>query len=331
MEELNFDLEPIVFEHKGHVLINYCFNLMFYCLNMSTPERKEAVLRIFDDYVSVYGPRMTWTTHPSTGAWKKLAGNVDSYMTPHDWLLAEPEGNGYSFLYHGGKKRTDSSDISFKAMASEWYAVDRHDLSTLSCRFPLHDVLSGVVELPTLMQQWCSLLKPHHARGGYFAGQWYEDGSPERPIIYAVLTDSLMSYPGLQFEAAMDSFYNEKYQSGLYDGPRCADWLIALSDHFLEKLGGRAAVTAKMYPCPVLPYEGGTVLQAGNAPSPGKDGDPESLPDYMHLGRVIESVRAKNLHNVLHIPDATESAGFTDAQELTDKWCARFSGPGASS
>lgn len=44
---------------------------------------------------------------------------------------------------------------------------------------------------------------------------------------------------------------------------------------------------------PVLPYPGGAVLQAGPAPSPGKDGDPETLPDYMRLGRVIEPVRAK--------------------------------------
>ena len=325
MEELTFGPEPIVFEHKGHILFNYCFNLKFYSLNMSTPEQKEAILRIFDDYVYAYGSRMNWTVNPIIGRGKKLNGNVDNYMTPHDWLMAEPEKNGYSFVYHGGKKRKDSSDISFMAMAEPWYGVDRHDLSTLSCRFPLRDVLCGAVDLPALMRQWCSLLKPHHAHGGYFAGDWYEYFD-ELPTLHAVRTDALMRYPGLQFEYVSEGHYNEKYQSGLYDGPRCADWLVALSDHFLEQLGGLDAVTEKMNPCPVLPYPGGAVLQAGDAPSMGRDGDPESLPDYMRLGRVIEPVRAKNLHYVLYIPDPTKSARIRNAQELTDKWCTRFSG-----
>lgn len=41
MEDLNFGLEPIVFEHQKHVLVNYCFNIMFYSLDMSTAEQKK--------------------------------------------------------------------------------------------------------------------------------------------------------------------------------------------------------------------------------------------------------------------------------------------------
>ena len=113
---------------------------MFYSVNLSTPEQKKAVLQIFDEYMSVYGSRMTWTTNPATGAWKKLNGNVGSYMTPHDWLLSKPEDEGFSFLYHGGKKRTDASDITILAQANPDYGVNGHDLSTFSCRFPLKDV-----------------------------------------------------------------------------------------------------------------------------------------------------------------------------------------------
>lgn len=180
---------------------------------------------------------MNWATNPATCAWKKLNGDIGNYMTPHDWLENEPEGKGYEFLYHGGKKRYDAADAAFEAHAGYWYDVDRHNLSTLSCCFPLRDVLTGAVDLPALMKEWCSLLKPWHASAGYFAERWYEVYD-ERPVLYGVLTDSLLRYPGLQFEATAERIYDREYKNGLYDGPRCANWLIALSDHFLEKLGG---------------------------------------------------------------------------------------------
>ena len=328
MTSLTLDAEPVVFEHNGNVLVSYCFNLMFYSVNLSTPEQKKAVLQIFDEYMSVYGSRMTWTTNPTTGAWKKLNGNVGSYMTPHDWLLSKPEDEGFSFLYHGGKKRTDASDITILAQANPDYSVNRHNLSTFSCRFPLKDVAEGSIDLPALMQHWSSVLQPHHAHGGLFAGKWYDD-MDERPLLYGVLTPLLMLYPGLQFESEAEGLYNRERQTGLYDGPWGADWLVALSDAFLDKLGGLRAVAANMSPYPVLPYEGGAVLQAGDMAGLGADGDPASLPAYLHLGRVIEPIRAKNIPYVLYLPAQGTASGFKYAPELTDKWCSRFSGIGS--
>jgi hypothetical protein len=317
--------EPVVFEHDGFVLISYCFNLMFYSVDMSTPEQKNAVLQIFDEYTSVYGSRMTWTTNPTSGAWKKLNGNISNYMTPHEWLLAAPRDEGYSFLYHGGKKGADSSDICLMARAGADYNVRDKDLSRLSCRFPLKDVVDGLVDLPALMQHWCSLLKPHHAHGGLYAGRWFDDFG-KRVIIYGVLADALMRYPGLQFSREGEGLYNEKAQSGLYDGPCCADWLIALSDLFVEKLGGIEAMATKMQPYPVFVYEGGAVLQAGEMAGLGSNGEPQSLLAYMHLGNVIEPIRAKNLAFMLYIPDATRASGVRYSPELSEKWCTRFSG-----
>lgn len=328
MEDKNIT-NPFVFEHKGNILVNFCYNITLYSLDMSVPQQKEAVLAIFDDYMSLYGPRMNWTTNPATGRWKKLAGRIDNYMTPREWLMAGPENSGYSFLYHGGEKSTDASDVSFMVSARDWLGLRDHDLSYISCRFPLADVRDGALDLPELMRRWCALLRPHHARGGCSAGWWY-DSFGERPLIYEMLADMLMHYPGLQFDGVTETLYDKEHQAGLYDGPRCADWLIALSDSFLEKLGGLNAVTEAMRPCPVLPYAGGAVLQAGDAPSPGRDGDPQSLPDYMRLGRVIEPVRARNLHYVICLPDPDSPAGFKPSQELTDAWCARFSGGNAT-
>ena len=324
MEKQEHD-KPLVLEWGGDVLLNFCYNITLYSLDMSAPQQREAVLAIFDEYAALYGPRMNWTTNPNTGAWKSLRGSVDNYVTPRGWLMAEDASRGYAFLYHGGTKEMDASDVSFMVMAKDWVGVADRDLSYISCRFPAADVRNGTVNLAEIMHRWCALFKPHHARGGCSAGLWY-DSFGMRPLIHDTLADLLLHYPGLQFDGKTEALYDNTHQTGLYHGPRCADWLIALSDPFLKKLGGLKAVTGAMRPCPVLPYEGGAVLQAGDAPGLGKDGDPASLPDYLRLGRVIEPVRAKNLRHIIHVADPDAPAGFREARDLTDKWCLRFSG-----
>ena len=319
--------KKLVFEWKGDVLLNFCYSITLYAPDLSAPQRKEAVLAIFDDYVSLYGARMNWTTNPVSGAWKPLHGRADGYLMPGEWLMHKPEEDGYAFLFHGGEKKADASDVSFMVMARGQRDADCKDLSYLCCRFPIADVRSGKLNMPDIMQRWCALLRPHHARGGYSAGWWYEGAYSLGGKIHARLKDQLLFYPGLQFDGTISELnYDYTHKAGLHDGPRCADWLIALSDPLLEKLGGLDAVTEAMRPCPVLPYEGGAVLQAGDVPGAGSDGDPESLPDYMRLGRVIEPVRAKNLRHVIAVPDPDDADEIIFPQERSDAWCTRFSG-----
>ena len=74
--------KKLVFEWKGDVLLNFCYSITLYAPDLSAPQRKEAVLAIFDDYVSLYGARMNWTTNPVSGAWKPLHGRADGYLMP---------------------------------------------------------------------------------------------------------------------------------------------------------------------------------------------------------------------------------------------------------
>ena len=324
MTEIDLDKEPPHLFNGGPgdtVLLTYSFNISLYSLDMATPQQKEAVIAIFDEYAALYGSRMNWTTNPVSGKFKHIRGKADGYLTPDEWLREEPKENGIDILFHGGEKMWDSSDVVFMAKAA---SSSSNKISTISCRFPIADVRSGKLNMPDIMQRWCALLRPHHARGGYSAGWWYEGAYSLGGKIHARLKDQLLFYPGLQFDGTISELnYDYTHKAGLHDGPRCADWLIALSDSFLENLGGLDAVTKAMSPCPVLPYEGGAVLQAGDAPGPGRDGDPESLPDYLRLGRVIEPVRAQNLSCVIAVPD---SFSYEYSPELSEKWCTRFSG-----
>lgn len=316
--------KKLVFEWKGDVLLNFCYSITLYAPDLSAPQRKEAVLAIFDDYVSLYGARMNWMTNPVSGAWKPLHGRADGYLMPGEWLMHKPEEDGYAFLFHGGEKKADASDVSFMVMARGQRDADCKDLSYLCCRFPGADVREEKVDMAGLMRRWCGLLQPLHGRSGCSAGWRYGDGVRSR--LHNRLSLMLLRYPGLQYDNRTEAYYNERLQAGLYHGPRCADWLIALSDPFLRALGGLDAVADAMRPCPVLPYEGGAVLQAGDAPGPGRDGDPASLPAYLHLGRVIEPVRARRLAHSICVSVPGVPGSLREAQGLNAGWCARFDG-----
>ena len=74
MTELKFGTEPLVYEEKGDILLNYCFSITLYSLDMSAPQQKEAVLAIFDDYRALYGSRMRWAfvQSVSASAWQPV-------------------------------------------------------------------------------------------------------------------------------------------------------------------------------------------------------------------------------------------------------------------
>ena len=152
MTEIDFDREPPVLVHNGDVLLNCCFSITLYSLNLAAPQQKEAVLAIFDDYCALYGPRMRWTFTQSTASssWQPVTG-ADSRMMSAAWIRDEPEVEGYYVLFHGGAKRHDAADVSFMALAEDCLGVDDHDLGLLSCRFPLADVHGGRLDLPALM------------------------------------------------------------------------------------------------------------------------------------------------------------------------------------
>lgn len=304
---------------KG-VLLKLCCDVVLYSIDLNTPEQKKALLRIFDEYTALYGSRLRWTTNPQTGNFKKLSNGLNSYAVPDEWLLQTPQKQGFEFLYHGGEKKTDASDLAFLATARPDYGVADHDLSKIFCRFPLADVLEKRIDMVTLMCRWGSLLKPHHGRCGISLGKSfdYEDHAETREKE----TKALLRFPGLQAVDVLEGLYFKMNGGGLYDGPRCPDWLLSISDPFVEKLGGIEELKNKMAPFPVHAYEGGALLQAGEFPCPGGFGQERGLKGYSHMGKVIDPIRWKNATAYLY--SKRPHTGLEYDEKLGKTWAERF-------
>lgn len=309
----------VTFAWEGRPYLSICLNIVLYCDLLSNPERKNALLDIFDEYRSLTGNVFKWSAPPRETDWKQVGTGVDPY-NPRNWLL-EYKDAPWVIFYHGGEEIEDATDISFFAIESD-YPLESKDLRMLSCNFPLAFLNYSTFSLPALMKKWCAKLKPHHGRGGFIVSR--SSAYARTDASRLMEADKLLSFSGLQMCHFTEGVYSHK-KGGLYDGPRCADWLIALSDMFVDKLGGDEAVKKAMNPLPVIPYDGGLVLQAGDQPKLGGDIRNPQLPDYIKLASVIEPIRAKHVTNMLYKAQKNGEYGVVGAPDFVQEWISRFS------
>jgi hypothetical protein len=326
LERILHELNNIVsVPHEKGVLLKLCFDIVLYLETISSRLQREAALSAFNDYCDLYVDRLRWTTNPETGRWKKLKRGPADYLQPKEWLPDTDSAAEWSFVYHGGEQKTDATDLVFFARGQPYYGVEKHHLSMVACRFPLVDLFGQRFSVQSLLTKWCAMLQPWHGRAGLCVGRSFRY---ERSAL-SLITESelLLRYPGLQYWDHCEGLYFPNHGGGLYDGPRCADWMIVLSDHFVDKLAGTAAVRSAMKPLPVYAYSGGMILQAGEFPQLGSYADKGTPAEYLHIGNIIEPIRTKAPY-AGQIAVADPKMGphsFTTDVDLSQAWSARFS------
>ena len=112
----------------------------------------------------------------------------------------------------------------------------------------------------------------------------------------------------------MEVDYPESHILYLQDGIKGVNWLTCLSDRWLDKLGGVAALRKSLSDDFILhEYPGGVVIQAGPAPEVGDVNYRVPTERYRTLSRLLKPVRARG-----HAP----LLGFD--QESTQVWFDRF-------
>jgi hypothetical protein len=162
------------------------------------------------------------------------------------------------------------------------------------------------------VHDWCKRLSPYHGYAGL--GLIRSVGSYQarraEPLIYPLLR----RFPGLEID--------EPTSHKIYctDGIKGVNWLTILSDTFLQKLGGKAALRAQLDDDFIFyDYQGGVMIQAGPFPQIG-DMEQGNIPkQYQTLYRLVKSVLTDKLKNiVVEVPEGV------NAKEFTQQWLHRF-------
>lgn len=122
-----------------------------------------------------------------------------------------------------------------------------------------------------LVLNWCQALQPVHGTAGWGITtpmDWALD-APFRPA----LATYLLQYPGLD----MPNMY--MYPFFLTENIGNINWLTIINDEFTARIGGPDTLATLGEDCPVIPYTGGSIIQAGPMPEIG-DASTGDIPVY---------------------------------------------------
>lgn len=308
--ELNKNKE-IIHPDSGTVLLRMCFQLLLFFKQSAERKKRQAIIELLEEHTQLTGDIYRWTINPQTCRFKRLTHGKSSYLEPKDWLLDQPPEE-WEFLYHAGVRAVDASDIEARAFGRDYWGDQEPTMASyLLFQFPLN-FFKTPDDFAMLTHNWSTRLQPIHGYAGFCLARSHGE---EHGIASSFEYLLAQRFPGLDVRSPI-------FLSG--EAGNCikgADWLTILSDEYVNILGGKDIIKQAMGELPVLEYEGGMILRAGEGPQLGDAEQKIELTDYKRVGSVVEPVRCKNI-NGIHIGSAPHPR-FTP--ESYSKWLGRFS------
>lgn len=218
-------------------------------------------------------------------------------------------------------------------VASQWSMVTVADHEGyLLVHFPLEAFKAGTAEtFRRLFQRWCSSLNVQHAYGGL--GFVLPVGGRS---MYGAIKE--MGPLATRF-VGLDLDYPNTIARRCRDGIRTVNWLTAIDERRLARVGGAETVLRVAGPTvAAMPYSRGTIFVAGDAPEVGDTDAGKSPAAYHQLGRVVAPIRCDIPEKWFDAPPGyeappgfTSKSGWSDAEpeelpalHYLKKWLARF-------
>ena len=231
------------------------------------------------------------------------------------------------------EKAQSSSPFWFEASGAERDGISHHwsisafadnvqratYLGHLSITYPLSIMQLQGMSLQALTGQFlsfCDELQVEHAYGGLGLVLPFDAGGVSAAHKY--IGTIAINRPGLDVDDPTGiSIHCE-------EGIKSVNFLTAVSDRLLTKVGGAEAVAAQAGPGIMMyRYSTGAVFQAGPQPEIGYD--PQTRkgvppPHYVVLGKVLKPLRAPFPDTLIYDPLGGDNKAFTQ------RWLARFDG-----
>lgn len=164
-----------------------------------------------------------------------------------------------------------------------------------------------------LVYGWCRKLQPYHGYAGIGAIQSMDMAERKRTSHQAYALAA--RFPGLEIDnpTVISLFLDDRVKG--------VNWLTALNDQCLERLGGRDSVLKQLDEnFRIYPYDSGLLIQAGQVPQLG-DANRRSIPrHYRKLSNIIKPLRMvmPDTHSFIRPLDGR------NATDVTNEWLARF-------
>ncbi|HVL00401.1 MAG TPA: type VI immunity family protein [Dongiaceae bacterium] len=293
---------------KGNAVLKVGVLLTLYFRHGHDAGKRQAVLACVGDFLQMFGGEMKWGllgVGQPTPVEQFAPDATRQYLESVD--VEDPDG--WQIYWHGDSP-SDASDYGVQA-----FGKCRHDseelehLSYLTMHCPLHNGICGPAELLALAMRWSERLQPVQGYGGA--------GIIHAADRFVAAHGEVQEYALAQRYPTLEVDYPLKHALWTRAGIKGGNWLTVLSDirlQQLEQTSGPLALTAAVF---AHPYQGGTIIRAGDAPVIVDRNQGEDIPvAYRELARLLQPIRI-TVHPAVH------SNGKFSRQAF-EGWLARF-------
>lgn len=227
----NLDKELELVNPKGDVLLGICTKIVLYFDKGYTTEKRQAILTMFDEYRVMLKDQITFTQDRKYN-WIDL--RQQSAPEVKEWLQPLPSDWQWEFLYKGGNREYDASNVNFSVLGKADWEEKNGRLSQVVIHFPLTFFATYHESVQDVLVRWLRYLQPVHGYAGIGTCRHLEEELAYRAAEYSVA----QKYPGLEI--------THKIREILYlkrDTIKGISWQTILSRELLDKVGGVQALS----------------------------------------------------------------------------------------
>jgi hypothetical protein len=255
--------------------------------NPLTRDMRQAVTDVAEDYIHRVKDHLCWVVPPK-GKREYPIGSEHGKL-PRDWLPNHPDGESWSFDFHGGDTAKEASAFHICGYGSKLH--EHGGLGFLHVSFPLLWFVEHRGTLPGYALELCQRMRPLSGYAGI--GVLESHDGYTRDEYQPVVREIAERFPGLEVEDRVG--HNIHLRTGI----KGVNWLTILGDRWVKEMGLDYLRTRLDESFGFYPYDGGLIIQAGPKPQIG-DAQANRWPQhYVTLAKVLKKIQITN-HNPFH-------------------------------
>jgi hypothetical protein len=278
--------------------------------NQVTREVRERIADAAEDYIHLVREHLRWSVPPKAKREYPIGSTRTKF--PREWLPDHPDGESWSFVFHGGNAGRAASAFYVEGFGSRF--ADDTELGHLHISFPLlwfADPSAGT--FPEYVLKLCQNLRPLSGYAGVGVLESFDGYTADK--FQPVVREIAERFPGLEIEARVE------HGISLNTGIKGVNWLTILGDRWLKEVGGFDSLRARLDDAfGLYPYDGGVIIQAGSKPQIGDTHANRWPKHYVTLAKVLKKIQIKD-----HRPFHFGGPGRMN-HEASKAWLFRFDG-----
>ena len=204
----NLDKELELVNPKGDVLLGICTKIVLFFDKGYTTEKRQAILTMFDEYRAMLKDQITFTQDRKYN-WIDL--RQQSAPEVKEWLLPLPSDWQWEFLYKGGNREYDASNVNFSVLGTADWEEKNGRLSQVVIHFPLTFFATYHESVQDVLVRWLGYLQPVHGYAGIGTCRHLEENlayrNAESQEVGAFEQD--IPFNGLEYKKWRERFFRE--------------------------------------------------------------------------------------------------------------------------